>query len=812
MPELIIENESSNVSVGRDRIARKPLQSKLVEKEIMSAETRLNGFDNDDFVDITNDAKSTYVRGRPRIRPSKKTKAANNAVDNGKESRPTLGRPGRRLGLSTRIICPSPQIVPAKETQEDLDLQEALRISKYESQMSVPEVQHQDIDLDRLNIKQQDGQEVFENQMHKIKLDGYSIPKIGHSKGHLKIIQPKQIDKSVHSESELKNDVMDERQLGNMPKEVNKDEMQSSHKPKENNMDLKDSMTPTRRKKCKASKQIVTTLAEDTQDINGEESYMSRRKRRRRNCFKLDGDSEDESIAESQDIDGVSEDTVIENKQSNRDDKKKDQTNEETESKPSAKSPGFMALVLNKVKNFVSPTNAEEICVKEMINEEAGSQSPKLNKKRKLYTAAPKKYFSESTSDKNNIEYEFEAFKHFKANSAEKKKLSNSTASGKDDKMNRTFDKSKDREERKILKVAKKFLSQSDSKESNVAGVVDLSSILDKKGDLYSTQYCEIKSRKGNEERSQSVHKEETLKTNDAADEILILDDSGDEIYVMTEPEKTYDVKKRRQKAVVIKGTTVLNRKISQNQHSSQFYDDAQKSKDNENSPIDLDPGLDHSKHELPERKCSINGDVYNIDNLIEDPLYTRRTEHNKCVGKSQADMCDQTLVPIIHILDVATKHEVETVKADIKHSPLKYDATDSHIAMNNKGKCLRKCDGLHQLNIDSEHPPVILNTLNRIATNNQHDGNIKVCVARPKTRHIEIDTNVYGEYSSLKRRRKVSETITSAEFETGATGLRGGQEDVVEEHWGHVKGSLRKIGRHHVDDGNDDPGLRKTV
>ncbi|XP_045189188.2 uncharacterized protein LOC123546738 isoform X2 [Mercenaria mercenaria] len=796
LPELVIESENSWESFTLGRLARKPLGTRVIDKEIMSADTQPYDIDNNDDEDFVIEAKTRRGRGRPRAGTSKDIlKEKGNVNDKENVERPTRGRLGRRLGLNggkseTKVLVEDTQ-------QEDLDLQEAIRRSKSDSQRSIEETQDQDDDFDWLNVNKIGGKEEFENQMHKAKLKGYSIPKVGqkHSKGHQKIVYPEK----KNEDEDVAKDLEDEH-ITKTKSNCHTEEMTE---------DIKESKPPTRGRKRKAKRQGVT-LVEDTQDLDAEESGLNRlRGKKKRNCFKIDSESEGESIAESQDIDGSPDHDLDDKKQSN-----KGYSNRDTEKKKKS----FMSSVLDKVKNFVSPSKNQQI----EENDNEGSQSPVISRK-KLYNCASKKMYSKPC-DRNDTEYETDAFKEYKAKSAEKK-FKNANTSSTNTRKGRVQMPATENylvEENGIPEGVKRFISRPSSKDSNASDNLSTTSsqmstnILDEKGDLYSTQYCEIKTRKGKDLRPKG-HPKRELK--EEVEEILLLDDSDEDISVLNEPKKTYSVRNSNKKFPVIKGARVVgktNQPVTKNENIRQYFSEVKKP-DDEDVTIDLD--LDENEPEQRQNgRRDIKGDINDTDDVVEGK-YLVETSSGKSGNIKEINQ-SSVKAHTISVPDIATEHEVVKVKADINHIPIKFDKDVSPELKNKRN--ISKVKGqhgetntLHHLDIESDNPPVMLNDLNSARGDRIHGLDQNNRGARPKTRNIETDTDMFEPRPTNRRRRKVSETVTSADLGEGtreSTRNRHGDQDLENYlETGNLRnGSRKRAGEHHMDE--EDNHVKKKM
>ena len=761
LPELIIESESSNESVTHKRSGRKSPYSRTAESDIMSAETQLyDTYDDNDFVI---EAK-TRERGRIAMRGGATEKDGDARADLKGEQFNTdekdikmkrkRGRP--RKNLAQKVV---PRIlVEETQQQEEMDLQEAVSMHGPGSQISVEETQPNDEEFDLVSVKDISEKEDLENKSHKAGIQINSNKKRHqiYAKTHNKVIfQEKNIQKDdlenePSTEDDLKNNV------GEVPDSV------TVNKP------------TARGRKRKAKKEPVVTLVEETQDLDKEESGSNVSQiKRKRNCFKLNSSSEEESIAESQDIDALSGHEQVERTES---DNSRFRTYIENSIHEKSDS-GILPSNIINAKEFASPVKNKVI----EENDKEGSQSPIISK-RKTFSSVSKKIHTKANV-RTDIDCEEEPFKSYKANSTTKKfkDATSSNLSSKND-AQLPFTKYNLQEDNEVSEGVRRFINRPSSKDSNASDNISTTSsqmstnILDEKGDLYSTQFCEIKARKGKDFRSKNKSNSGMA---DTSEEILTLDVSDEDIPVLKEPKKTYAVKKLNSRNLPVRKDVWTSgkrdQKVSKSKNIQQFFSKVKQPGDVD-VPIELDEDSDEDldEPEVEQRHRGYSGTGITKHSEERCKLPESKSSYKNVFNKENEQnlMMSSTMSASDNIIDMEVK-KVDKVAVN----DLLCDDDVSVQYMNDLGGPKHRGKGpktkkTHHLNLDTEHSQHILNDLSGEPSEKIHSFDESHSTRRQRNRHIESDANIVGEKSQGKRRnRRVSETLTtSAGYEADTT------------------------------------------
>lgn len=774
LPEISREGEADSEPFSRLHLARRALHLKPADNFFKSADIYDIDSDDEDFVPCL------------RTRSGRHPRACTVKSNLNENSKLLRGRSSGKLGVNSDK--PGNKIIAEETQQENLDIQEAIRRSKLDSQRSVPETQLEDDDFDWLSVKQQNGNEEFENQIHKAKLIGYTIPKSGqiYSKSHQKVVSTEQTDIAKQSVVIEENDLETKtaKQIGIQEKQV----------PKEVN-------APKSRGRNREMKEVGVTLVEDTQDQDSEQEYSRKLSgKRKRNCFKIDSESDEESIAESQDVDGPLE--ILSRDKKLNSDMNSDRNRENMKN---SKSEVFFTSVGNRMKNFVTPTKSKG-------GDNEGSQSPVISKKRIKLSPKP--------CDRNDTEYETEAFNEFKSASAEKKGKDARAETKKRNiqvKFCENDEKNGDKEEVErpkrndwseqsgIPAGVKRLVSRPSSRDSDVSDSVSVTSsqmsnnILDEKGDIYSTQYCEIRRRKGKDGQWKSS---QILEANKEEFQEVLLLDSDDEDIVLNESKKTFAVKRFSKKPSVVKGVKVVEKtesqKMPRKEVISKYFDKIPQG--DKDVPIDLDPEPEPTEADSNVKSSNVSEHINHVGTSTRLRAVPRNKETSVKGSLSDKER------------EVAWEIDINTSSLEGKERNFSkgYQKNTTRLASRQFGNT----DTIHHLDIESENPPVMLNNANKSSQNTntieQYFGG-----ARHKTRHSELNSRLHEQRPMNKRQRKVSETITSGAYEAGESGTqtKGGMEvdqDVLGEEWGQVKGSLRK--RRVEQDEDEETGVPSIV
>ncbi|XP_060551379.1 uncharacterized protein LOC132712959 isoform X2 [Ruditapes philippinarum] len=783
LAEIIIDSENSNESLTHGRSTRNPVRSNTAENDIMSAETQPYDIDDNDDEDFVIEAK-TRARGRPRAGTSKENFTGKQYVTNEKENkvRSTRGRPSKTFSLNREKVAS--KILVEETQQEEMDLQEALKRSEPETQVSVEETQPRDEDFDWLNVGNIDEKVEFENELHKA-----NLPKFTNQKPHQ--IYTKSHQKVVFQERNIQKDCLENEQS-------TKDKFKDDERAVPNSAN--DRKPIARGRKRKAKKPPVVTLVEDTQDLDAEQSgWNVSQGKRKRNCFKLDSGSEEESIPESQDLDKLSEHGLEEKTGPNRDSGRTDIDNSIIDN---------MKSTVTNTKDFVSPEKnkmSEE-------NDEEGSQSPIISKK-KSFNGVSKKIYAKSNA-RNNINCEEEPFKRYKANSSEKKfKDANSSNLARNRRDQTSFQDINLQEETAIPEGVKRFIQRPSSKDSNVSDNVSITSsqmstnILDEEGDLYSTQFCEIKARKGKGFQSKEKSK---CDKEDSDEEILSLDVSEDDPPVLKRSKKTNAMKEFSKNVPATKDlrTSVKRDPKFSRMENIQRYFNKVKQPGDVDVPIELDIDSDEDLVEpestLRNRKNITTGIT---EHHVEPSGFSNsKSKYRNILNKGGKQKNLKS--PKSPVSDIATKPEVKNVKADINDMSDVYDASVQY-----RNDLSRSKHQVEDTDSDMIDPQDVLNDLDNVSGKERHIFNENISRSRCGTRNIETDTGLFEGRPFRNRRRNVSETVSSTEHEErskGSTRARIRNQDNSEE-TGHV----RNDGRKRVKDPNisdEDPIGKKKI
>lgn len=481
-----------------------------------------------------------------------------------------------------------------------------------------------DNDYEFLAVKCTEHGTEFENTMHRTKLLGYQIPRKqkedskGKSLDNSNKDNSEDVCRSETGESKFGTEVL-KQDLLKPDRELQK------HKRKH-------------RKIFKAK-----SLVEETQDSDKEEStlggWQSSVKHRRRKSFQLNCASSDEDrcVPESQDSDGSPEIVVkktlgIRSKSGTCSSKsstrrnvadKSDKSRKYDESAKSGKE--IEDGEKDKMKSNERTERLEDnLCVGSNILkrqhshqclDDEESQSPVIiRKQRKL----------QNTNSQGTNEDPFHVVKG-----------NNHVIAG----GNLGVQRNVTAEEFKAKGVRKLF-SRPVSNESNVSDASTTSSkvsstMLDEKGDLYSTQICELKKRKG-----QKVGETTVVTKNIAEDEVLCIDDSDSDLEVteVIKGPKTYSRAKQQRSSSPANKDNALSRYFSCRPNVTKSAD------------IDLDPRCNTSQCRLPSIEPSVGiadfGDFEALVNQgpedrgdIEDPFRDRSADLERAEMPSSSDL-----------------------------------------------------------------------------------------------------------------------------------------------------------------------------
>lgn len=551
-PELLIEESNKSETLG-GRSSRKKIWNKTMEiqsKVYETSQSDLNKDTDNDFEELKqkND-------GRTRRRDDKvDTDDFDIHIDensDGKKSRKP--RVNKKTDVTVEVLV--------EETQEeDIDFEEIISKSKEKADITVSETQI-------------DGEEDYVEvgtTADEAKQTEFLAKKIPYSRKHDKKIE---IPDNSENNPFVVVDILEKKKKGSADK--NKD---------------KKIINPMKRKKRKAKKIQNEVLVEETPDLDADcVATKIENKRIKRQCFKLGSSSEDENVPETQEMD------VLENQS--------DQENARC-----------CIVDLIDDENETDDKNNEKEETKNADNQaslDTNSQSPIIKKSKKQCVSNTKKGYSGSIGlDKGN-EINTDALKEFPCEKKVRSVEGNRTNARKGRMLKDSALDSVDSTKGDIPKGVKNLFNRPLSKESIDSNVSDdlsttssqrSSMIIDEQGDLYSTQYCEIKGRKrkkvGHTEASNSNI---STQRDDILEEVMTLEDSSD--VDMSKPKRdrcdvSINKKKTRRTSVPI-----YPKKIPKVEKISRFFGTKVEGTSSR-MPIDLDSDSDGDNNGMEGSEC----------------------------------------------------------------------------------------------------------------------------------------------------------------------------------------------------------------
>ncbi|KAL4231726.1 hypothetical protein ACF0H5_009302 [Mactra antiquata] len=642
LPDLIIEDVGTEKrsELLRERASRKKGQFSLPAKE---RNLKKSESSSDFNLDSDNNAFDTL--GKKTVGESNNDDGKLNSNDIHKRNKSSLRNKTKTLKnmvvMETKDGNISKRILVEETQDQDLNLKEITKEMKEESVITVAETQVDDDDFDWLQAEKSHSVE----NSHNSKVRDYASKKEAQSKVNKKRVTAS--DKIV----DLINDVNIAGNIVNLDKnssDVAKEDLEGN-----SDKNTKNDKKRFRVKKRKADVDEDQVLVEETQGDSDVENVQSKRGRKgvKRKWFHLDRGSSPQivSVADSQD---------------------------EAESMEQKR--GEDKVNLNDIENETRNNDLNDDVNETCNNDQEDSQSPIIKRSKKstlkgegIAGMNKKNLFSKTGKDSEETLNERKQ-RSVRANRSNIKR---------DLLQNDTVFKTGRSEMRNLPKGAEKFLSRQisvESIESKSSDDISMTSsqrsgmIIDEQGELYSTQFCEIKDRKRKATPSSTYKSSLLSEKMDVFDEVMRLEEPAS---VDLSKENNKDNFKSNRK---VKAASTGKRKLFKKTKLDEFVISKGSSTD---LPIKLDSDSDDEvtnmiennkdkvkkSRRMPRDKTKMNKHIdKDIDlDLVVDPsdlnhkreaTETRRNEgtsNPRSVKKSRIKTEDQIKIPDYDVYDI---------------------------------------------------------------------------------------------------------------------------------------------------------------